>query len=324
MSNTRPSPDHAEHVNLLDDILFCLICLLDFESIMNLKLVSTYYQQQINNVFANKVWFWEVYCKYHLQAHQLVGNLNFKELVLDRHFLQQRLPTDLNKCSYIHSEMHFFAKTDYYRFGVYGKEFNLKDLHHLLLKDDAAAVFSQVSRLGKIIPYFMNDYLDMDLPYAIEKLQRVVQRRFILEDLLFIGLLPSIMKIRAVNCFNLFIRAYLHLTATFDCVTEDTTIVKVCQTIFSYTDKFYIKELIHLTIKLCQINNPDIYEVIKYAYEHNHHDVLATCLLQLDPQALQTFLDAGMNEGLISQTMTKCLREEINKRMLPAKVACRQ
>jgi len=266
---------------------------LEFGNILQLRLASRHYRLWIDHLLGTSN-FCVKYSqmKLHLKPEQIEKVSNLKHLFLRRHHIDKVLIQDLNKCPYVSTSFKFFDNKPYtYRtFGSYGNVFACEAISELLFKDDAVNVFAKVSRLQKLIPYFMLGSVNDDIAASMNKVQVNDNIEFVKGDLQFVGLLPTIMKVRATDTFDLFIRAYFMLVTIIGYVgdVEGIDLSTINKTICSCGDIYFIRRFIDLTFMVCKIDSPIINVVIQHMYISGYKDELTFSLQSLSPENRET------------------------------------
>ena len=210
-----PSPSKSKPMGidkfsmLPQELIYFILCFLDVEDAFHLKVVS----QSFNTVL--KPWFnndavdynyWKKRAEMTLAAKQIEKVYDYKELILNRLNLQDRLKTALEKDPITTS----YARTIYiirkflkpYQLGT--KRFSLQDIHDPLLQDEASILLNRVSIFGKLevsMPKFSEDVKKIFRKHQNQRRQSMMVLSFSFPSLNIIGLLPIIMKVRAVKCF---------------------------------------------------------------------------------------------------------------------------
>ncbi len=262
------------------DILFCALLFLDFQNMYQMRLLSKDYQKTIDQIFDNPV-FWSEKAKRELSEDQLVSATDYRKLLFTRHSLPRTIHNlvkrDFESCS-------FFGNGTQYRNRHSKFEFDIKEIHPLILQDDANALFEKVSRLPSIIPFIQEDPFDMNQISAIITSTRPA---ILMDDLAFIKFLRPIMQARAMACFDLFVRAYLGMcsTAPGSCMLNtDVRIDGILALVARNPDKRFIQQFIRLAIKYLYNKDIGMYEVIKFALNNTLCDVLRDSLDEIRPE----------------------------------------
>lgn len=261
--------------DLPSDILFCVLCILDIKNMYRLKLVSNDYNKKISELL-NNPGIWKTKAMMSLSPDQIEGITDYKDLLFNRQLLEKSLKYELDNSKYSKPSsfgLFSLSKESNYIIKACGIEFSLELIHPLLLNDESDALFAKVSNFAKLIPYLYAESIDKtSIIHAASQIEKFENKTFCIGDLNFIGLLPSIMKIRAVKCFELFIRAYLILMSTFNTEISVTKLSfdTVSRVIFSHQDTHLINKFIDLTMKLCDADSPLIHQIIKHAFEYTY------------------------------------------------------
>ena len=285
----QPRLEASQYALLHEDIFFCLILLLKPHDIFALRLVSKYYLKQIENKFADN-YFCQAYAKTQLlfTSEQIEG-VNIYQLIKKRYCIKQIIQNDFANNKYLRQGVKFFLFNTY-KFGVRGERFNINELIPFLNKDDAAGLFTRISRFKKMIPYFMSEQINEHIFFnSLACIEENDGIKFIFGDVFFMGLLSIIMQIRAVNCFNLFIRAYLILNRFYWQDLLKVEVLKfegICQKIFLHQDKYFIQSFINISFDVFNYNHLAPVLLVKYALDNQYEEELVNKLHKIDENNL--------------------------------------
>lgn len=283
--------------SLPEDILAYLALFLDFKSIYQMRLFSKDYQIKIDGLLEKKD-FWIAKAKLELEEKQLEGIVDiadYKTLLLKRFTLLHTLNNEMETKKYFVpcTITNFFKNKKCYKNGITNIEFDLEEITPLILKDNAKGLFKKTTRLSHCFPVIQEDNFDVK---GLEKILLAEEdnNQFVIADLCFIKFLPAIIKSRAINCFDLFIRAYLGLCSLGfgHCMIKPYTMEKVLKTLSECDDKIFTDRFIYLTIKLFNVDDAGMYQVIQFVHTHQLYDILKKSVNEVSEERKSIILNA--------------------------------
>jgi hypothetical protein len=135
---------------LTDEVLICIILLLDLKITIRMKTLSNNFYEKINNITSDS-FFWRQKAELELEPNYLVGLENHEQLLKDRLFLSNVTNTSTNS---------FFGRAfsgDEKKINVGDKQYiTLKEFAPIVLADNAKGALNKASRFGNMFPYIQD------------------------------------------------------------------------------------------------------------------------------------------------------------------------
>lgn len=298
------------------DIVITLALAMDLKSLFLFRSVAKYFLDLLDSTC-----FWNNYAKLHLIPEQITEDIKdidgLKKSLIER-FSSQSLQQNLIglKNIYIktiYPNLFFNNNKDkniQFTISVQGKRFSADEIHSLIINDRSEELFSKVTRLERMIPYFigLKDTPQEEFKNKLFRLEEhgVLMADLCLADFGFIGLFPFIMKVRAINCFEFLIRAYLILSETFEeRLTENFRPNIISQMIFRHAqavkNDFFIKKFLNLVLNTCKQNHyleKIIKIIIKKGYEASLTKSLQDTFLNLSKEKKNIIVNFCINHNI--------------------------
>ncbi|MBA3537704.1 MAG: hypothetical protein H0T84_14030 [Tatlockia sp.] len=264
---------HGPQIPSLDTLprdLLKMICFsVNIQTVFQMKIISKQMAELITPILVN-IELWGRITSLNLNPKQIASFTRdqdgYKKLIsFSTEVFEENFSTNFpyKTHNYYTKSWSFFREYNYKQKTI-GKEFSLKKLLPLILDDNAATLFSRVSRLKAILGYIQEDNFDL---IKIKKFLARVGDQLKVADLCFIGLLPNIIKFGAKKSFDVFVKAYLALLSynywTVNWIEGYSYAEAFNLTYYSNTD-YFINRFIELTIRLYPIDY-DIGALVNFA-----------------------------------------------------------
>jgi hypothetical protein len=278
------------------DILFNIMSKLDVQHIMLLWFAannSRLYWKSNGNIASvlSHSSFWQANAEHHLQAGQLSGEINHRKLMSNRYQASQIIKNNLHDFAYsLLSE----STGCYFELGRLSSE----ELSSFLLKDDAQGLFHKIIGKPELLPLLKNDNYDVKAIQDCMKTQNLEGHH-----LNFMGLFPSMVKLRAVNCFDLFFRTFIIL---FSSIAPAENLLQkyygslenLEKLILGLGDNYFNAQCISLAIKLAK-NKANPAPIVQYAIEAGYYDALRSSLNAISNEQFKEILKNCPNESTL-------------------------
>ncbi|MCL9683877.1 hypothetical protein [Legionella maioricensis] len=224
MATTSNEISESIASTLISDLVLYIASFLALSDMLLLGTVSTHYEKIIDRLYLNED-FWRIQAESMYSASQLKHITNYSQLFKDKRRGQAKItPSFFNeKFNYADSNSSltsFFSTPDdvYYQLGepvfpISFKRFGVKKIKRVIMNDQAEILLDMISdRLNRLIMYFyLDDFSPEQFHQTISQLSDVYSTYITAEEINFIYLLPIIMDSKALNCFDLLVRAYFPL-----------------------------------------------------------------------------------------------------------------
>jgi hypothetical protein len=300
------------------EILRDICILLDLKQVYDMRSLSKLTEIQINRILYN-FWMCSLQDK---DMQDKLSNTTYKidpQLLLNisKKICEDSLKNLPHQYFWVEknigtSVLSFFThKTFYVSLRV---SFCMEELIPLLLTDNANRSFRKVSRIGDIIPHIQDDHFDKEEVqkvltfYDNNETNKIFSRGIIVGDAAFVAFLPTIIKFRALKCFDLFLRAYLALTISFPSVknVKDYEFGDVLKLIIDSNNDYFIKHFLELTINLLPFNtnSNDIFQVIENLCLQGYGKIVTEVLSHFSRKDFKNFLDKLNGDNNYSKLLT--------------------
>ena len=290
--NFVPNLSINEQTN--QDILFNIMIKLDVNHII-LLWFSAKYSNQFRNNIENKIdetnifrvlsghTFWQSNASLHLQPQQMFGVTNFQTLMLDRNDAYKIIQRELDHSIYYKKNFYYYRTGKYE--GLLGT--SIKEIEDLLLKDDADGLFHKIVSKPNLLPLIKKN------DYEINDVLACVGTRLQEKHIEFVGLLTCMMRLRAINCFDLFASTYIILWSSLpvfrDDISEKYRYPFIWDSISS--DITFLKHYMSLTLKLSHGCRSSLSRCVNHALESEYFDLLRDSFNSMSNKRLDYLFD---------------------------------
>ncbi len=266
------------------DIFQCLMIFLSLSDICSVNRSCKALHDTVQEVLTNKEksrYFWKSKALWMLNGEQYKSlNKDYeeaKEVVITRSFPFNFLEKRLQSCKGFFdcnvSLLSVFNNKHSYEIPSTGAEFTVSEIESLILTDNAQALFCKITRLEGMYPYLDDHTLDQNkirLSLVTDSNPFNIRR----EDFNFILLIPALIKLRAINCFNRFILAFLLLEASSNCERNYCDFEKMLELVTSCRQTYFIKAFLFIVILNSYASTSSIMRAVRYAIEEEEYNVL--------------------------------------------------
>lgn len=318
-------------LSLTDDIIFTLLVIMPLQEFLSQNIVSKTQNQIIKRVMDNNPHFWQEKANKFLSEELFSITQDYKNVLLERHFLKNFIKNQIDRGlnAYIRKkkELLFFSMSDEtYEFKNERKSitFSLNTVIPYLMEDNPEKLFAIFTPFNYLAASFhcdnhskveMTDIVRKNL----DKLNIFTNNEIRLIDLYFIGFIPFIMKARAIQCFEFFIRAYLTLAVgTHHNLLERQNLLmtpaNLFALVFSSNDPYFKKELISLGFKIIPGDDAILFELLQFYYKQNAFDFVKQSLSGLSSEKakdMQTYLNDHPLENLKTELFPNLKQEHL-------------
>lgn len=269
---------------------------------LSMRTISRDLKTKIDKLMEDQI-FWKALASTHLSQEQFKSilhdkNPNYKNIVLPYLEPMNTLKNNFeNSLFYKPSNLNFLSRNKYFNHKTH-IEFDLAEIKPFLMIDNAKRLFTKVTRLSEIYPVIQIDSFD---PTHVEKIIAHFQNPediFIMSDLAFMDLIPSIIHFRAIKCFDLFMLAYLAIliilpgAKKFDISGTNKTMSLdyISDTIFNTNDNYFIQRFIYLMMEFYSQESIKTFKQIKRAVDAEKGYLINPIIEQLTDNKKETLL----------------------------------
>lgn len=308
-------------MSLPEDIFLIVLLKIRIRDLFALQTVSHSINHTINTIQSKQKKFWEQKARLSYTDKRLEGVMDFKELLLTLDDFKQIIQKDLeeNSSAYFIKSLRFTffeLNGDAYTIGnaYWDKSFSLMEMSHYLVEDKAEKLFGALTSFNELAASLGQDYLSIEdirsvIGTSIKRIETLKMISIQIEELYFIALLPFIIKARAVDCFEIVIRAYFYLAIYFSkkelAECELLTPFALMELVFKTKEAYFKQKLATIVLLVVPTQSSLLSEVLNYYHENGEIELIKKALLSIDTHKARAI------NGLLKTQNMHSLREAL-------------